>query len=196
MNLTTVLVTASAVLTIASIIPYLIDITRHKTKPRIVSWFNWTLLTGIAGAAALADKQYPAAALSFAAALETASVVILGLKYGDRKFDITDVLCQIGAIAGLVLWIVFNSPAIAVIASVGIDFTAGIPTLKHAWQKPQEETAIAFVICSFAAALTLLAVREVSLTALTYPLYILGINVAMSAILLLRKPIVEKRKQC
>ncbi len=188
MHFDDILVGAGAVLTVASIIPYLVDITRQKTKPRIVSWFNWTLLTSIAGAASLADKQYPAAALSFAAAIETGLVVVLGLKYGERKFDRTDILCQLGALVGLVLWLLFNTPAIAVIASVSIDFIAGIPTLKHAWQRPFEETLSAFVICSVAAALTLSTIHEVSFTALTYPVYIFGINALTALILFTRKP--------
>src|SRR5258708_6507233 len=95
----------SAVIGTVGIIPYLRDVIKNQTKPRIVSWFNWTLLTGIATAAALADKQYPSAVLTASATLVTGLVVIFGLKYGDRTFEPIDVICQIGAILGLILWI-------------------------------------------------------------------------------------------
>jgi hypothetical protein len=89
-------------------------------------------------------------------------------------------------VLGLILWLVFNTPAIAVIASVTIDFIAGIPTIKHAWQKPQEETTNTFIMDSFAAFLTLLTIREISPTALVYPTYLFAINALTAIILIVR----------
>lgn len=184
----TTLLVLSAVFTLAEALPYSLDIIRRKTKPRIVSWFNWSLLTGIATAAALADKQYPSAVLTAVATLETAGVVILGLKYGERKFERFDVICQISAIIGLILWIVFNSPLVAIFATVLIDFLAGLPTYKHAWQKPDEETTSSFVFAALGGAFALAAVHDPHLSGLIYPIYIVLANVVLVTELLLHKP--------
>jgi hypothetical protein len=173
------LLVLSALVTVAAAIPYTVKVLNKQTKPRVVSWFNWSLLTGISAAAALADKQYPSAVLSLAACAECMAIVIFGLKLGDRRFEIFDVACQAGAIIGLVLWIVFNSPLIAIVASAAIDFIAGLPTMKHIWQKPREESPSVFILSATGAALALAAVRHPHLSGLVMPTYITLVNLSM-----------------
>lgn len=182
-----ILIVLSSLITVACVIPYILDILKKKTKPRVVSWFTWSLLSGIAGAASLADHQYAAAALSLSATTECMIVVILGLKYGDREFTKFDISCQVGALVGLLLWFLLDSPAIAVIVAVAIDFIGTLPTVKHAWQKPGEETPITFFLAGFAALLTVFAATSVQVTALANPLYLVAINMTMTAIILTRR---------
>jgi len=179
------LITLSAIVTIGGAVPYILAIIRGTTKPRVVSWFTWTLLTGIAAAASLSDHQYAAGILSLSATFEVGLIVILGLKHGDRKFDKTDIICQAAALVGLALWLVFNSPGIAVLASMVIDFIGCIPTIKHSWQKPHEETWFTFALSSLGGGLALLAVRSWALTAIGYPLYIFVINIFMMLFIVL-----------
>jgi hypothetical protein len=179
-----ILVTLGSVITIAAIIPYLVQVVRRKTKPRIVSWFTWSLLTGIASAASFTDGQIATGLLMLAATIEVLSVVVFGFKYGDRTFDRTDIICQIAAFVGLALWLAFNSPAVAVVATVTIDLIAAIPTLKHSWLKPHEETWITFVLSALGGAPTLLVIAEWSITSATYPVYIVIVNSLMAAVIL------------
>ncbi|MEO6513496.1 MAG: hypothetical protein ABIR37_02280 [Candidatus Saccharimonadales bacterium] len=185
--MTTAFIVLSAILTLVSSIPYIVDVIKGKTKPRIVSWFNWSLLTGIATAAAYADGQIPSAVLTLAATIETALIVILGLKHGDRKFERFDVVCQIGAVSGLILWVIFSSPVIAIIATVTIDFVALLPTLRHSWLKPDEETISTFVLSGIGALFAALAVTNPTISGLTYPIYIVLANFALVALLMLRR---------
>lgn len=181
----TFLIVLSSIVTIGAVIPYLVQIVRGKTKPRIVSWFTWSLLTGIACAASFADGQVATGFLMLAATIEVFSVVVLGLKHGDRKFDRTDIVCQIAALAGMALWFIFNSPAVAVAAMVAIDLIGCIPTLKHSWFKPYEETWITFALSSLGGILTLLVIGEWSITSAAYPLYIALANNAVALTILL-----------
>lgn len=107
------------------------------------------MLTAIASAASFADHQYASAVLTLCATIETAVIAVLGLiKSGDRTLEKFDIYCLGGAIVGLVLWLVFNSPAIAVGASVAIDLVGALPTIRHTWQKPYEETWLTFLLGS------------------------------------------------
>lgn len=187
-SIRTILLIISTVLVVTSTIPYLMDIVKNKTKPRVVSWFNWALLGAIAGAAAWSAGQIPAAVISFASATESLLIVSLGLYYGDRRVERFDVACQIGAIIGLILWLVFNSPLTAIIAVTAIDMIAALPTYKHIWQKPFEETLLAFGICSFASVLTLFTITNASLSGLIYPIYILLVNSGMAGLIMYRRP--------
>jgi len=179
----TTFIVISSILAIINILPYVRDVIKRKTKPRIVSWFNWSLLTGIASAASFSDHQYASAILTLFGCLETLTIVILGLRYGDRKFEAFDLFCQVGALVGIILWVVFNSPSIAIIATITIDFIATLPTLKHSWVKPGEETAITFFLGSLAAVFTLMAAKDHMITAIAFPIYLVVTNFLISAII-------------
>ena len=177
----------STVLVVGSIIPYLIDIVKKKTKPRVVTWLNWGILGAIAGAAALKDGQIPAALLSFASVIEVGMVVLLGLYYGDRRFGRFDILTQIAAIIGLILWLVFNSPLTAIVAVTVIDLIAALPTYKHIWQSPTEETLSTFCISAVASLITLLVSFNANVSGLIFPIYLLTANVGMAGLIIARR---------
>jgi hypothetical protein len=183
----TIFIIISSVLTILCTVPYLIDIVKGKTKPRVVSWFTWALLTAVAGAASLSSHQYPAAILCACATGESLMVASLGLwKHGNASFAAFDLACQAAAFVGLGLWFVFDSPTVAVAAVVVIDLVASMPTLKHAWQAPHEETLAEYALSGIAGIFTLLAATSWRLTAVAYPTYIVFINLLIVSIMLAR----------
>lgn len=184
-----IFIVLSSMITILATVPYILDVLKRKTKPRVVSWFTWTILTGISAAASLTDHQYAAGVLSLSASVECMAVVLLGLKYGDKEFAAFDIYCQISAIAGLILWFIFNSPAIAVIASIIVDLIGSLPTLKHAWEKPAEETWITFALSSLGASFASFAATSTRITALANPIYIIAINATFTVVLLIRHKI-------
>lgn len=157
-------------------VPYIIDIVHGKTKPNIVTWLTWSLLLGIGAAALFASHQPHAALLLTADTVATFAVVPFGLRHGIAKLDLFDGLCQIGAVVGLVLWLIFNSPIIAIVATITIDFVGTVPTLRHSWSYPEEETSITFVLGILATIFTLLSLKEYSVGAWIYPFYLLLSN--------------------
>lgn len=182
-----ILAIIAAVIAVFSTVPYLIDIVKRKTKPNIVTWFTWTLLTGIAAAAAFAAGEPKTALLSLGSAICTGAVVILGLKYGIAKLSLFDALCQIGAIAGLILWWIFNTPEIAIAFVLLIDFIAMLPTLRHSWIKPEEETWQTFMIGVVAATFTLIALSQYTFAGLALPLYLWVANLVMALTIIYRR---------
>jgi len=193
MDFYTIFVILSSVLTIFAIIPYLIEIVRKNTKPRIVSWIVWTTITGISAVASLSDGQYATAILLFSAMLETLAVVVLGWRNSDKKIEKLDIVCFTGAMIGVILWQVFDSPALAVVATVLADFIGGIPTLVHAWKKPGEETAITFFVSALGAVCTLLIVIDWQITSVAYPIFLVGINLLFTSVIVLRKRILKNK---
>ncbi|MDB5185766.1 MAG: hypothetical protein JWL85_289 [Candidatus Saccharibacteria bacterium] len=186
MNLTQYLILLSGILTVAAVVPYIIDIVRGKTKPRVVSWFTWCLLNGIAGFAAFVDGQYPAAIMLGASTFSLMAIVALGWHHGDRKFERFDIVCQVGALIGLTLWLIFNSPAIAVIAAIIIDVIGALPTVKHAWQKPHEETWSLFALSGAGSLCALLVAGNTRITAIAYPIYIVLNSILFVSIIVIR----------
>lgn len=182
--MTTFLIVLSSVITVTAAIPYIVEILRGKAKPRVASWLTWAVLTGIACAAAFVDGQVPTGVLLLIATIGTALIAILGLKYGDHHFEKLDWWCLAGAGVGLLLWWIFNSPEVAVIAAVTIDLIGAIPTFKHSWLKPHEETWITFALSGLGAGITLAISGEWAITATAYPLYLVVANFALAACIL------------
>jgi hypothetical protein len=182
-----VLAVVGALSTVLAIIPYLIDIVRKKTKPNVVSWITWSVLTGIGTAAAFAAGEWRTAIQTMAVMFWTVSVVLLGLRYGTAKFTNFDAYCLGGAAIGLLLWYIFNSPAVAIIAAVSIDMVGALPTLKHAWTEPSEETWQTFVLAMIGPILTIASLAQYSVESLLYPGYFVVINGAIAAIVVYRR---------
>jgi len=176
-----------ATIAIVSTVPYLIDIVRGKTKPNIVTWLTWTMLTAISGAAALVAGEPKTAALLFADSVCTGLVVVLGLKYGTAKFSRFDIICQVSALLGLVFWLVFNSPTIGIVVPLAIDFIGMLPTLRHAWLKPGEETWQTFILGVVAPAFTLLSLTRLNIASLAFPLYLFLANGAVTLVIIIRR---------
>lgn len=178
---------AAALLAAVSTVPYLIDIVRRKTKPNIVTWFTWTMLTTIAGSAALAAGEPKTAMLLYGNSFCTGAVVVLGLHYGIAKFSLFDIVCQLAALLGLVLWLVFNSPTIGIVVPLAIDFVGLLPTVRHSWLKPGEETWQSFLIGVVAPVLTILSLTQYNVASLLFPLYLFLADGVIVAIVILRR---------
>jgi hypothetical protein len=172
-----------------SIIPYARDILKGITKPNIVTWITWTLLTTVATAAEISGHEYRTAIFTSAAVLETAIVVVLGLKHGFVKYTSFDVVCQVGAVVGIVLWQIFNSPALGVVAIVVIDIIGTLPTFRHSWLEPGEETWSTYTIAAVSGVFAIAALTAHNWVSLTYPVYIVLTNVTIATIIIRRNQV-------
>lgn len=163
------------------------DILRGTTKPNLISWITWSLLTGVATAAAISANENIAALFTGSATVETTLIVILGLRKGYVKYTRFDIWCQAGAIVGIVLWQLFDSPAIGVIAAVAIDFIGALPTFRHAWLNPEEETWTAYALAALGGAFAIGALSDYNWVTLPYAVYILIVNILLSYIIITQR---------
>ena len=178
---------AAGTLTIIAAIPYILDIIKGKTKPNIVSWLTWTLLLAIGTAGAYAGHEVRTALLTTGDLIGTGLTLLLGLKYGIAKFSWFDGVCQVGALLGLALWLVFNSPAVGIVVVIVVDLAGSIPTFRHSWLNPAEETWETFAVIVFATILTLLSLNHFSVVSVSYPAYLLSANGLIAAIVLYQR---------
>jgi hypothetical protein len=175
-------VVISSAFTVAASVPYMVAILRRTAKPRISSWSIWTAAQVIGACSAY--HQIPAALYVGFCAVECAAIAVLGFRYGDRSFDRLDVICALTASSGLVLLVIVRAPASAVLVSVLTDFLAYVPTVKHAWYKPFEETWITYFLFGIGSGVVLLISNLHVLTAIAYPVYLLLCDTAVSGIIL------------
>jgi hypothetical protein len=174
MNIGLIIATLGSAIAALGTLPYIMETIKGTTKPRVVSWLTWSLLMFLATAGCLAAHQYASAIFSLFGAIATGFIVIAGFKYGDRHFAALDIACMGGVLLGLILWRVFNSPSLAVWAAIIIDFVGLIPTLKHSWMLPEEETVATYILVFVGGVLTVAASSTISgwsVTSVGYPLY-------------------------
>lgn len=183
----------SVILTLIGAVPYIKDIITSKTRPNLVSWVTWSILTAVATGAEISAHAYVTAIFTGAASVETISIVILGLRHGYVKYHWFDFVCQIGAIIGFILWWIFDSPTVAIIATVVIDFIGGLPTWRHAYNMPHEETWQTFAISGIGGVFTLLALSSFSWASLTYPIFIVFSCISITAIILFRSNLLAQQ---
>jgi hypothetical protein len=176
MDIKNIFAVLGALIALLCTVPYIIDVLKRKTKPNIITWIVWTLLVGIGAAALFASHDYNAAWLLVGDTIATFAVVVVGIKYGTAVLDKIDIVFFIGAIVGMILWFVFNSPIIAIIATIGIDFIGTIPTVRHSFRHPEEETYITFALGIVATLFTLLSLSDYRFSAWIYPAYLLLSN--------------------
>ncbi len=182
------LIAIAGLLTITSCLPYIIDIAKNKTHPNLVSWITWMLVSGINTAAALSDHAIHTAILSGSIVLTDLIIIIMGLKRGVRRYTKFDIICQIIAIIGLVLWLATGNASLAVVSSISVVFIAALPTWRHAYLKPSEETWQGFAMAVIASVLTILSITNYTFVSLAFPVVtVINCSVIVAIILLGRK---------
>ena len=195
MDRVVVLTILGGLITLISIVPYLVQITRHKARPRIISWFIWTLLPTISLVAAISQEKYATAVLLFCSSLTTLSVLVFGWKHGNRKITKLDIICLGGALIGVVFWVLSGSPVIAVLFTILISMLGGIPTLVHAWHRPYEEVWATFTLAGTGALLILFTLSDLNVIGLAYPLYLVVINIIFTLVVVTRRRHFNKKKR-
>lgn len=186
--MTEIIAISSGLVTLVAGFPYIYDVLKKKTHPRIVSWFMWGLIGLIGAFASSSENHLSATVLSGTSAVVCFLIFILGLKTGLKEIEKLDILSFFGSITGVGLWIFFDSPSLAVVSVIIADFIATIPTIKHGFQKPEEETIATFILAGLGGLLATLSAKSFAVTAIANPIYIAVINATVvSSIVLGRK---------
>lgn len=169
-----------------SMVPYISQLVRGVVKPRLVSWFIWSVLSTILTISSLAEGQIAGALLSSTSAIGCAVVLVLGWGRGSVRLARLDLVCLVGALLGILSLVILKDPKIALMISVSVNIIAFIPTLVHGWTRPNEESLPSFALASLGAALTLAStiMTNPPLIGMIYPLYALTFNGLMALILL------------
>lgn len=169
---------------VIAVLPYLRDTIKGKTRPNVVTWFTWSLLNFITCIAAIAGHAVQTGIFAGAVGLATVLVTISGLRYGLKKYTPLDVTCQVLAIVGIVLWRLSGDPATAIMFTILASFIGTIPTYRHAWMSPREETWQTFAIDGCSALIAVAAIEQVSIASLAYPLYIAASDTSLVTVIL------------
>jgi hypothetical protein len=181
----------TVILALIGYVPYLKDTFKGKTKPHVVSWFLWTLVSFLvfglqwskgAGAGAYAD---------FTMGLICLVIFIISLKNGTKNIKVADIISFILAIIAIVLWLVVHQPVWSMILLVFIDLFSFIPTFIKSWTNPWQETFSTWALSVVRHGLVMLSIQNINIVTILSPLYSSIINTIFCILLISRRKIIK-----
>ncbi len=153
------------------------------TRPNRATWGILTFIGGMVAASYYAVGATDTMWLPVSYFLGPGIVFILSFKFGEGGWSFLDRMCVSGALLGAVLWWFFDSPLVALIVNLGMDFLGLVPTIKKSYLRPDGEDRIAWLIESFASVLNIFAIAQWKFVIWVQPVYLVIINVFITFLL-------------
>ena len=182
----------SAVLAFGAIAIYVFSILQGETKPSRSTWWILSLVSFLTIGTSYSTGATHSLYIQSAYLIGYILIAVLSLspKYGyGNKLSLIDVICICGAFLCGIVWVVFNSPVIAFISSIAIDFIGLLPTINKVRYISVEENSTSWIIGSIAALINLfgLYINLSSRIDWIYAIYLVITNLFITILVLKNK---------
>jgi len=159
-------------------------VVKSETKPVKASWIIWASLDTITLAGMTAKHSLNGQIVGAVAGAWI--VVVLAMKYGIPGWTKLDKFCLGGALLGIALWAIFNSPVMGLVTSVSVVFLGSFPTFVSAWHDPCRENKVAWTIFWASCVFAVMAIPKLTLQDAMQPITFFLIESIMMYILYIR----------
>ena len=178
---------AAPIVSLIGFVPYLISILKGKTRPSSASWWTWTILSFVIVLSSWAGgAPWQILLLPTWLFILQLIVAVLSLKFGDKKWGLTNQICVGGAIFGILLWALTGNPLLALGLSILSDLIASIPNFRHVYLHPEQEDRLAWTIGWLSAILEILAIKNWTFVESSWAVYFI-LNMSLTLCFLYRK---------
>jgi hypothetical protein len=178
---------------VACTVPYLRDTLRRTTVPHRGSWLIWGALEVVAVEAQRADGARWSLVPLVTQCVGTCLVFGLSVRLGSGGLSRVDLSLLGLAGLGLAGWQAVDEPVVATACVIAADLVAAVMMTPKTWRDPHSETLSTFVLAAASGALAVGAVGVLSPRLLMYPVYFVAVNAALSAVILHRRRVLERR---
>lgn len=171
---------------------YIWTIFRKRTKPHMLTWIVWVIITGVVFAAQCSQN---AGAGSWALGLGFAGcslIAVISLFHGEKRITWGDKIAFAGGLATIPLWYFTKNPLWSVILATAIDGFAFYPTFRKSWLKPYEESTPLYTLDAARLLISLFAIENLTLTSILYPLFVMLMNTSFVVMLCCRRAVLKK----
>lgn len=151
---------------------YLRAIYRGTTKPHCFTWINAALMSGIAFVLQWMSDAGPSLWVTGVVALSCSAIGILAVFKGERDITRSDWWTFLAGLAIIPVWLATQEPRAALALVLLIELLGYYPTVRKSYNKPHEEDLFSWFLSALRWAAAALAVSNVSVLSLTYPLFI------------------------
>jgi len=180
----------TVVLTFIALYPYIVDIFRNKTKPHIFTWVIWAIVTILVFVGQWQKGGGPGSWTTGITGILTIFIAVISFKKGSRDITKSDVIMFVGALLGIIPWLLAKDPTLSVVILTIIDVLAFIPTIRKTIKDPESETFISYVLHTIRHSLSIFALANYNLATYIYPASLAIMNVVI--ILAILKPHFKK----
>ena len=177
----------TVVLAFIGYMPYLRDTFEGKTKPHLISWFLWTLVSFIAFGLQWSKGAGAGSYANFAMGLICFTLFLASFKNGTKQIKSLDILFFAMAVLATILWLVIDMPVWSIVLVVLIDVFSFVPTFVKSWSKPWQETFSTWILNTVRQGLILLSLQEINIVTALFPLYALIANSLFCTLLIIRR---------
>lgn len=178
----------SGAIFIIAFIPYIRSILKGETKPKKATWLIWAVLDSITLAGMIMKNSVNGQILG--AILGVWVITFLAFRKGESGWDVVDKVCLVGALIGIT-FILFGNPVEAMIASLSGILIGSLPTFKSAWQKPENEDKLTWMLWLIGSVFALFAIPNWKIEHLLQPAIFFTID-GVVVFLLFVKPLFKK----
>ncbi len=183
----------AGIIAFTAYIIYIISILKGRTKPNRSTWWIWSFMGLVVGLSYYLSGAVNTIWVPVVEFIGPLSIALLSVKYGEGKLsDKTDLICLVGAVLSVILWIIFNNPVIALVTNLAADSFAIVPTIKKSYLRPEGEDFWAWLGTGTADSLNFFAVERFSFAILIYPIYMLVSDLIIVIVLLMKKKDIMK----
>jgi hypothetical protein len=161
LNVSIILACLGVGISLYGIASYIKGILKDGTQPRMASWAAWLTANTVFTVVAFHEGAYLAAGINAISALTNAIVIILSIKQkvSARPGDVIDWSCLIASVLCVVVTVTMpQNKTLGALFAVMANIVATIPTLRHAWTKPHEETWQMFAANVFAGGSSMMSI--------------------------------------
>ncbi|MBI2635026.1 MAG: hypothetical protein HYW79_00555 [Parcubacteria group bacterium] len=181
----------SGVIFLLGFVPYVAAIIKRQTQPMKASWLIWLVIDGITFAGMYVKDAVNGQIVG--AITGACLVFLLSLKYGKSGWTRVDTWSLVGALVGIALWGIFDSPILGMLAAQVTGLVGTIPTFVNIWYRPQDESRAGWCFFWASCIPAMLAIPTLNWEHLIQPVGFLTGNTMMMYLLFIHRPTVRMK---
>lgn len=175
-----ILSTTAGLLIFSAQVVVLRDIYKRKISPGILSWLGWALLMGTSFIAQTTSKGWQWSLMGLLISTMGCFIISFSawalsnflIKRSDWNFLVLGLLC-------MVIYLVSKDPWLTTAFAILADFIVGIPTLRHAYEKPATQKTRGWTLGFISWSVSLIICIGHSPLYAMFPIYLFLYNAAM-----------------
>ncbi len=187
MSLSNISAVISLVLSCLLFVPYYSGIIKGETKPHILTWATWSVLTGLGFILSYSNGGGPG---SFNFALQSLlcfTIVLYSFFQKEKNITNSDWITFCAAIFISILYFFSKDALLSIIFATIIDSLGYIPTFRKSYLSPQEEPTLTYILNSGSWFFSIGGLKTFSLVTLIFPTTLIVVSSSLVVFLIIRK---------
>lgn len=177
----------SGIATFFSYFIYFRSIIKWESKPHVISWFIWWLISFVIFSIQIYDNAWIWAFNIWFVAFLCFLIALISLKKWSTKINKADYISLAFWVLSIILWIFSNNPFFSVILLILVDIFWFIPTILKSIKKPFEETEVAYFLAWGWYLMSIFAMENISFLTVWFVIVSCFFNLFLASIIFFRK---------